>query len=184
MSDERLESLMVEVKERLALPRPSDLNGIVKIGYTHDAMINLIIADPCVTQNELAARFGYTASWVSMIISSDAFKARLAERSEELVDPTIKATIEERFKGLVLRSLEILREKLDKPAAMIPDQLALRTLELSARAAGYGARTDQLSTPTGDMHVHLENIGEGLTVLLRRKRNEALEGEVLEVGKS
>lgn len=181
MSAAGLEELMVGVKERLALP---PITGIVKVGYTHDAMINLIIADPCITQYELAAKFGYTASWVSQVISSDAFQSRLAERSAELVDPTIKATIEERFKALVLRSLEILREKLDKPASQIPDQLALRTLELSSRAAGYGMKTEQPQASSGDMHVHLESIGEGLTVLLRRRRSEAIEGESLEVGKS
>jgi hypothetical protein len=173
-----LDDLMVEVKERLGQP---PVVGIVKVGYTHDAMINLIIADPCVTQYELAAKFGYTASWVSQVISSDAFQSRLAERSAELVDPTIRATIEERFKALVLRSLEILRQKLDKPIEMIPDQLALRTLELSARAAGYGARIEQPPSPSGDMHVYLESMGEGLTVLLRRKRSEAIEGEALEI---
>ena len=158
--------------------------GIAKVRYTHDSMIDMIIADPCVTQNELAARYGYTAGWVSQIIASDAFQARLADRTGELVDPTIRATVEDRFRGIVLRSLEILREKLDKPAAQIPDNLALRSVELSSRALGYGARDTSPAVPPIAMHVHLEALGDNLTKLLQRKKNERpfLEGEVADNG--
>jgi len=154
--------------------------GITKVSYTHDTMIDFIIADPCITQFELATRFGYTAGWVSQIIASDAFQARLAERTGELVDPTIRATVEERFKAIVLRSLEILREKLDKPSHQVPDNLVLRSVELSSRALGYGARDSQPAVPAPAMHIHLENLGENLTRLLQRKRNELppLDGEI------
>jgi hypothetical protein len=40
---------------------------IQKVRYTHDAMIDLIIADPSIHQNHLAKIFGYTASFVSII---------------------------------------------------------------------------------------------------------------------
>lgn len=150
--------------------------GITKVSYTHDAMIDMIVADPCISQMELAARFGYTAGWVSQIIASDAFQARLAERTGDLVDPRIRATVEERFRGIVLRSLEILREKLDRPATAIPDNLALRAVELSSRALGYGAREAQPAAPPVSMHVHLETLGENLTQLLQRKKSETYEG--------
>lgn len=142
--------------------------------YTHDAMIDLIIANPAVSQNALAAHFGYTASWVSQIITSDAFQARLAERRDQLVDPTIRASIEEQFKAMVNRSLAVIREKLDKPAHQIPDNLALRALELSSRAAGYGAKQDTPPPPQGDMHVHLTLLGGRLVNLLQQKKSEAL----------
>jgi hypothetical protein len=178
MSDAKgkLEALAAEV----GLPPKG---AIAKVRYTHDAMIDLIIANPCISQNQLAQEFGYTASWVSQIISSDAFQSKLAERTKDLVDPTIRATVEERFKGLVLRSLEILREKLDRPSAMIPDQLALRTFELASRAAGYGAKDQSAPSAPGDVHLHLESMGEQLTVLLQRKRREVavIEGESMEV---
>jgi len=154
--------------------------GITKVRYTHDSMIDYIIGNPCVSQNELAAHYGYTAGWVSQIIASDAFQARLAERSGELVDPTIRATVEDRFKGIVLRSLEILREKLDKPAHQVPDNLALRSVELSSRALGYGARDLQPAVPQVAMHVHLEALGENLTKLLQKRKAEffpAIDGE-------
>mgnify|MGYP003429802526 CR=1 FL=1 len=156
--------------------------GITKVSYSHDAMIDFIIADPTITQNALATKFGYTAGWVSQIIASDAFQARLAERTGELVDPTIRATVEEKFRGIVIRSLEILKEKLDRPTAQIPDNLALRSIELSSRALGYGARDSQPAVPPVSMHIHLEDLGNNLTKLLQRKKAEhflpALDGDM------
>ena len=194
--DNSLETLLEEVHSREVVPfkrppapaadDPHDkwpsgaARGIAKVKYTHDAMIDLIIADPCITQNQLAAAFNYTAGWVSQIIASDAFQARLAERTGDLVDPQIRFTVEERFKGIVLRSLEILREKLDKPTHQIPDNLVLRSVELSSRALGYGAKMDPPAVSPVTMHVHLEQLGENLTSLLRRRKAEAmppLEGE-------
>ena len=159
-------------------PAPPRLNGVIaKINYSHDAMINLIIADPGISQNAIAARFGYSATWVSQVMASDAFQARLAERSKELVDPQIRQSVELNFKAMVIRSQELLMEKLRAPAEMVPDQLVLRALELSSRAAGYGAREQVQPAPQISMHVHLEEMSENLTVLLRRKKGEVIEGE-------
>lgn len=138
-------------------------------------MIDLIIAQPWISQNQLATHFGLTASWVSTIIASDAFQASLAARKDELVDPVLRATIEEQFKGLVSRSLELLRIKLAAPT--VADNLVIKTLEISSRALGYGARVEAPAAAPLDRH--LEIIGDRLTQLLVRKKAESLtiEGE-------
>lgn len=153
--------------------------GVQKTSYTHEALIDLIIANPRLTQNQLAEHFGYTASWISQIISSDSFQSRLAERKDELVDPVLRATVEQQFQGIIRRSLAILEEKLNRPSEQIPDNLALRAFDLSTRAAGYGARTD---TPRVQVNVlnHLEGLSENLVALLHRKRREADE-EIVDV---
>jgi hypothetical protein len=112
--------------------------AIQKVRYSHDAMIDMIVANPWISQGELAANFGYTEGWVSQVIASDAFQARLADRKSDLIDPHLRATIEERFKGLVVRSLEILMRKLDRKPQDIPDELAIKALEIASKAAGYG----------------------------------------------
>jgi hypothetical protein len=175
MSVDPLDVLMSEAKPEAAHWPSGAARGIQKVSYTHDALIDLIIANPCLTQNSLAAHFGYTPGWISQVIASDAFQMRLAERKDELIDPTIRASVEENFKALVVRSMDILREKLNKPADAIPDNLALRTLELASRAAGYGGKTDQQpSAAPVNISVHLETLGENLTQLLRRHKSEAL----------
>lgn len=148
---------------------------ITKINYSHDGMINLILAHRGITQNQLAAHFGYSASWVSQVMSSDAFQARLAERALEIEDPTLRATVEDNLKGLVARSMEILKEKLAKPPSEVPDNLAIRTLELSTRALGYGARDTAQVNVQVNVEQHLESLGGRLTDLLKRKQSEAAE---------
>lgn len=111
---------------------------IAKVRYTHDAMIDLVIANPQISQNEIAAHFGYTPSWVSTVFASDAFQARLAERKGDLVDPFIRQTVEERMRALVLQSITLLHEKLEQPG--ISADIALEAFKASTKALGYGAR--------------------------------------------
>ena len=111
---------------------------IDRVNYTHDAMIDLVLGNPMISQNEIAEHFGYTASWVSIIFNSDAFQARLADRKTEIIDPLVRGQVEEAIKGLVARSVAILRDKLDNPNA--GTDLALEVFKASTRAAGYGAR--------------------------------------------
>lgn len=154
---------------------PPSKPAIQKIAYNHQAMIDMILANPAISQNALADHFGLTPSWVSQVMVSDAFQAELAKRREEIIDPTLRATVEQNFKALVSRSLDILQQKLNKPAAEIPDQLALRALEIGSRAAGYGVRDSQPVVPSSDVHIHLEQMGQGLIALLQRKKLQASE---------
>lgn len=132
-----------------------------RVTYTHDAMIDLIIARPQISNNELAAVFGYTAPWCSMIKSSDAFKARLAARRAEIVDPTLTATLEDRIRAVTERAVEVIAEKLEQPTAFIPDSLALRAAEFGAKAMGLGSAPP----PSPVAQDHLEQLAKRLVAL-------------------
>ena len=143
--------------------------GVQRVSYTHLAIADAILLDPCISQTELAARFGYSQGWVSQILSSSTFRVRLAERAAELTDPGMRASVDERIKTLVARSLDIVSEKLDRPADRIPDQLVLRALEVSVRALGGSIRRAEAPSPA-DAEAHLEDLSDRLTALLRRER--------------
>lgn len=96
---------------------------IQKVRWHHDAMIDLMIAEPSMSQGELAQKMGYTQTWVSIIVNSDAFKERLAERKEKLVDPMLKASVEERLDGAAKRALDKLIERLDTNAPFKNEEL-------------------------------------------------------------
>lgn len=117
-------------------------NAIQAVSYTHDAMIDFIISNPKASQQEIAKEFGYTQPWISRIFASDAFQARLAERKTALVDPVVAQSVNERINGLVMQSVEILEAKLAQTSN--PD-LALKVFEISTKAAGYGARKDNVA---------------------------------------
>lgn len=144
-SDAAIEA-MIEGRET---PQSAPLRGtasaalsIARVKYSHDAMIDLLIANPAISQGELAQQFGYTQAWVSRVVNSDAFLARLAERKNDLVDPTIALTLDEKFRALANQSLDVIMEKLT--VTKNPDT-AMKALELSSKALGYGARQQNLN---------------------------------------
>ena len=105
--------------------------------YSHEAMIDSIIANPNIKQNELAKIYDKSVPWISRIIGSDSFQAALAKRREEITDPFLIATIEERMRGLAFQSLDIITEKL---AATQNIDVAMKALDVSIKALGFGAR--------------------------------------------
>ena len=75
-----METMLAEPVERTFVPVPhaKTMGNLDKIRYTHTDMIDHIIANPWVSQNDLAARYGYTPAWVSNIMASDAWQAAMA----------------------------------------------------------------------------------------------------------
>lgn len=146
-----------------------------KVGYSHADMIDFIIANPRVTQNDLAARYGYSVGWVSNVMASDAWQSALAARRAEICDPVLVASVEERFKGITLLSLERLKQKLEAP--QVSDNVVLRAVELGAKALGVGGNAAPAQAPQGD---HLAALANRLIDLQSRVRASAA-AEVVDV---
>jgi hypothetical protein len=158
--------MMVEELERL----PARLRQ----NYTHDALIDLLIARPDMTQRQIAAYLGYTESWLSVVINTDAFQAKLAARREEIVDPELKATLEERFRALAAQSLKVLQERLTRPD--VSNQVVLRAVELGMKANGIG----QDRAPPAPHDDRLERLAQRLMALQAGVRGRLVEGERVE----
>lgn len=125
--------------------------GIEKVSYTHDAMIDLIVANPAISQGQIAAHFGYSQTWVSIVFNSDAFKERLEARKNELVDPAIRASIEEKFRALADLSFQVVMEKLH---ASRDAKVGLAGLEIASKALGYGAK----AAPSQQVNVNIQPV--------------------------
>lgn len=120
---------------------------IKTVRYSHDAIIDIILANPFASQGEIARESGYTQAWLSIIINSDAFKERMAERKAELRDPAIRASIEDRLDAVARRSLDKIMDKLDQPGQM-------KTMELVAIAKlGAGDRANRPAVPQNSLYV-------------------------------
>jgi len=109
--------------------------AILKVNYTHDRMIDHILADPGVSQKALAEKYNLSQGWVSRVIASDAFQARLAQRRAELIDPSISRALDERLGGLAHQSLEVVHRKLEQQDSA---SYALEALGLASKALGLG----------------------------------------------
>lgn len=160
-------------REGTPLAVTGEKRDLVKVRYSHEAMIDLIISNPWIKQGDLARHFGYSESWISIVMNTDMFKAKLAERRGELVDPEIRATMEERFRAVVTKSLQVLQEKLSKPENDVPDNLVLRAAELGAKALGLGGNAPP---PAPVIAVdHLSTLAERLIALQGKTRRESYE---------
>lgn len=145
---------------------------IKKVRYTHEALIDTILAEPTLSQAELATRFEVTQAWLSRIIGSDAFQAVLAKRRAELVDPYIMATMEEKIRGVADQSLEIIAEKL---ASTQSADLALKTLGLATTALGFGARDRGPSVQQNNYVVQLPGKASSVEEWAQAAQNGAYE---------
>lgn len=153
---------------------------------SYDQIVDeLLLAPPGETQRALAKRLGYHETWLSRLIASDSFQVRLAKRLEQ-IDPERReifrlrfATIEEEARGILLTSLHKLAARLEDPAG-VPDQLVVKSVEVTSKLLGYGARTEQPS-PKVEMHLHLEQLANNLRNLNGAPNAKTLEGECSEV---
>ena len=116
----------------LAMERRS-MTKIARITYTHDAMIDLILQDPTVTHEELAELFALSRGWVSRVVYSDAFQARIAERKAQLIDPFIAADLNTRLRGVTIQAVNIMSAKLEAEESA---DYALEALGLAGKAMG------------------------------------------------
>lgn len=96
---------------------------IQSVRWHHDMIIDMMIANPSVTQGELAVAFGFTEPWVSNLINSDAFKHRLKERKAEIVDPSIMASVQTRMETVSKMAMDKLAERLDTGMPFSNDEL-------------------------------------------------------------
>lgn len=92
-------------------------NTLKTLTYTHEAMVDLILQEPTVTYKELATIFGFSEGWISRVVGSDAFKARLSERKAALIDPVIARSLNERLRGVTVKAIDLISEKLSSEEA-------------------------------------------------------------------
>lgn len=152
------------------------MGNLDKVNYSHQDMIDYIIANPRISQGQLAARYGYTQGWISNVMASDAWKSAMAARRTELVDPVLTATITERFEGITRLSLERLQQKLEAP--QVSDQIVIKAVELGAKALGVGGNAPPPPPPAAD---HLAQLATRLIALQSQVRQGVLPHvEVLE----
>lgn len=117
---------------------PQTMGRLGKLSYSHAAMIDQIVSNPGISQQQLATLFGYTPAWICNIMASDIFKAALAKRRKEVVDPLVLASVEELIEGMTRRGIEVLQEKLARPSNAIDDKLVLGAVQLGMKGMGIG----------------------------------------------
>lgn len=147
----------------------------------YDELITMLLANPFRTQRDIAAEVGYSEAWLSRIISSDVFQAKLAERQQNSVEPERHAAVAARFGGIrdrahasLSRTLALIENKLDRPAEELDSKEVLESGKFLAQLAGYGPRDAAGQPPVQvNMSVHLQELSTNMVSLFRAARADA-----------
>ena len=95
-----------------AVTTPFPPKGIGAISYSHEALINWLLVNPDRPLRDASLYFGYTQAWLSTIIHSDLFQAKLHLR-QTAVFASVAASIPAKLGAAVNIALSSLTEKLE-----------------------------------------------------------------------
>jgi len=87
-------------------------NQIARISYSHEAFINWLLENPERPLRDAAQYFGYTQAWLSTILHSDVFQAKLSER-QDAVFAAVAQDIPAKLRAAADIGLEKLTAKLE-----------------------------------------------------------------------
>lgn len=90
---------------------PPPPKGVGQISYSHEALVNWLLVNPDRPLRDAAAYFGYTQAWLSTIIHSDVFQAKLLQR-QNAVFASIAADLPAKLGAAAHIALERMTEKL------------------------------------------------------------------------
>ncbi len=127
----------------LRFPRRSNAAGVQwgpgKFNFWYDHIIDMMLANPKVTNADIARSTGRTANWISMVKNSDAFRARYAQRRDE-VTTLLNDTIGEKLGLVASKGLDILLEKMNKVGGNVTLEEAVDLNDKVLARLGYGTR--------------------------------------------
>lgn len=161
---------IVSLPSEAALPAvasPAPLPAVApagRLGYSHKAMVDLMVERPDYTHAQLCAHFGRPASWMPSILASEAFQRALDERRHEVMDPSLTATLQERFKALAIRTTNVMMTKLDSPDAT--DFMVLKSGEIAFKALGLGQKHTEAPPPAPAAEPATESLAERLMKMM------------------
>ena len=165
----------------------AESNQVVSLSHTHEAVMNWMLLNPDRSLRECADHFGYTQSWLSTLIHSDIFQARLAERQEG-IRVRIADSIPQKMRmaaDIGVEKLATALEKSEDPDFILDatDKLLHRLGYAPSRSAGTpiaqvapGGVQNNFFVSAGDITAAH---AAGLALIDQPKSPQVIEGEVL-----
>lgn len=173
-------------ESRAVIAKPT----IAKLNHSHEAIARWLLENPDRTMGQCADHFGYTASWLSIIIHSDAFQHHYRALQGK-ADEFVVADIPAKMRGVASMALDALAVQVEAAAqdrTVQPRAFLLQTSEALLSKLGYGAKPTQVNVNTGGGAaavavgvVQPEALERARARLTQQRSNEAkvVEGEVV-----
>lgn len=118
-------------------------NQIKTIAIRHDAILDFILVNPAVPLSVVAANFGVTQSWLSIIVHSDCFQLRLAEKQDELFGTTI-IPLREKLLGIAHMAVEKLGNAIENN---VDPDFTKDSTDMVLKNLGFGRQSSSPDRP-------------------------------------
>lgn len=157
--------------------------------WWYDAIIDLLLANPDLTQGEIAKRLGKAPSTISLIMTSDTFKSHFASRRQAFSEAHDFATVSKLQKVAdlaldgVIKTLETRRDKIPLGQLNTIQEKALERLGYGVQAPAKGGVTVNVNQPTNVVQVSPEVLAGARQTLrqVEQKRIEDKRSEVIDL---
>lgn len=147
--------------------------------YSPELMVDLILNNQDFSPKQLGEIFGRPQSWVAQVLASQSFQTALDPHRSQVLNPEYAMTLEERFRGLTIRSLTVLQEKLEAGKAL-PDLTVVKIAELGIKALGMGQKVEKPTSPEDIPQNSSEKVAERIMAAMQ-KRKEAEQSNTVDV---
>jgi len=154
---------------------PVGRHGPLKLSHTHEDIARWMLTNPTLSLKACAQHFNYTQSWLSCIIHSDAFQARL-KQLQDGADAVTLLDIPARLRGVAASALDGLADQVDlalKDASVGHRQFLLDVSDQTLKSLGYGAPKTPLA-PAGLFQQNNYNFPPVDPVTLARARERII----------
>jgi hypothetical protein len=124
--------------------------GIKRVSHLHDQIMDWLIANPALPLSHCAIAFNRTQPWLSTIIHSDCFQARLRERQDGVFGE-VALSVKDRITALAHDSLERLGQIIETTK---DERLVLDSAETALKAMGFAPAKN---LPSGNVYNFQQN---------------------------
>lgn len=161
------------------------VNQIAKVSIKHDAILDYLLVHPAEKLGDVATYFGMSQSWLSIIIHSDAFQVKLAEKSDECFHSSI-LPLREQLMGIAQVGVEKLGQVLENASVVSDKQFIADTTDSLLKNLGYSPKSVNPQPNTGNTTNNNLFVVDKITLASAREKmrtvpnGDLIEGQVLD----
>lgn len=127
-----------------------------ELSWWHDALIDLLIAQPQLRAKHLAEHFSVTPGWISTVTNSDSFREAYALRRGD-VESHILQGVTQKAETVALTSLDRIQEQLEDNDKLTMGQLK-EAATLGLETLGYGRAATQVKVDARSQTVNVNHV--------------------------
>ena len=117
-----------------------------RLEHWHHRLIDVLLAHPEKSGRQVAAHFGVSAVWISIVKNSPIFRAEF-ERRREMISRTVEADIATEATAVAKLSLAELRERIARGGDDVSWRELLDAATMGLKMLGYPERRTEVGSP-------------------------------------